>query len=338
MHTTTRIIVSINIVLSLFFLVILLPSIALPIENCRVLVVMSYEKDFPWVKQQQEGIDSVFSDHCELKYFYLNTKSNFELGPQKARQAFELYQSFKPHGVIAADDDAQSMFVIPYLKDKVPTPVMFCGVNAEPEKYGYPASNISGILERHHIAESIALARQLIPSIKTIGFMMKDSPVAGYVKEQVNQESQSYGVDIVGFKAPRTISEAIVMAKEFRTSADVLYMETLEGITDEHGTPVKDTVAMPAVARAFGKGTLSGNPYYVEYGILLAVVLSGQEQGATAASMLQQAMTGTPIAEIPIVKNHNGKRMLNVSVIQDLKIQPKPAVLRGVELVKTRVQ
>jgi len=27
-----------------------------------------------------------------------------------------------------ADDNAQSMFVLPYLKDKVKTPVMFCAV------------------------------------------------------------------------------------------------------------------------------------------------------------------------------------------------------------------
>ena len=40
-------------------------------------------------------------------------------------------------GVIAVNDNAQKMFVFPYLKDLVKTPVMFCGVNADTKKYGY---------------------------------------------------------------------------------------------------------------------------------------------------------------------------------------------------------
>lgn len=321
---------------SLLAILLLFASSAPASDTCRVMVVMSYEEDFPWARQQKEGVDSVLAERCAIKYVYLDTKRSFEQGPEKARQAFELFQSFKPHGVIAADDDAQAMFVVPYLKDKVTTPVMFCGVNAGPEKYGYPAGNVSGVLERHHIAESIALARQLIPSVKSVGFIMKDSPVAGFVRNQVAQESSSYGIRIAGFKTPKTLSEAIAMAKEFRKTADVLYMETLEGILDEQGNPTKDLVAMPTVARAFAKATLTGNPYYVEYGLLLAVVISGQEQGATAAKMLQQAMAGVPVAKIPLERNHNGRRMINVTVMQDLKIKPKPFVLRGVELVKTK--
>ena len=326
-------------ILFLFCIFICLcPSVSLAKEGWKVMVVMSYEKDFPWVEQQKEGIDSVLTNLCEVSFVYLDTKRNFSQGPEKARQAFELFNRLQPQGIIAADDDAQSMFVVPYIKDKVSVPVMFCGVNASPEKYGYPASNVSGILERHHIAESIVLARQLLPAMKTIGFMMKESPVAGYVKEQVDKEASSYGVEISGFAAPKTMAEAIAMAKELNKRVDVLWMETLEGVPDDQGVPVKDRVAMPMIAKAFGKGTLTGNPYYVEYGLLLAVVLSGQEQGATAARMLLQAIDGVPVNKIPMVRNYNGKRMLNVSTMQDLKIEPKPAVLRGVELVKTREQ
>lgn len=323
-------------ILLLFTLFLLVPTAVVhAAEKCRVMVVMSYEDDFPWVKEQKEGVDSVLAERCEMKYVYLDTKRHFAAGPEKARQAFELYQSFKPHGVIAADDDAQSMFVVPYLKDKVSTPVMFCGVNAEPEKYGYPASNVSGILERLHIAESIALARQLVPSIKSIGFMMKQSPVANFVKEQVRQEAGSYPVKVLGFKMPSTLREALEMAAEYRQSADLLLIEALEGLTDDKGNPLKDREVMPQVARAFGKATIGTNDYAVRYAVLTAVVKTGQEQGATAARMLQQAMEGTPVARIPIVRNHMGKRMINVSVMQELKLNPKPVVLRGVELIKT---
>lgn len=318
-------------------LVALVPSAAQAAEKCRVLVIMSYEEAFPWVREQKEGVDSVLAEHCEMKYFYMDTKHNFDGGPAKAREAFALYQSYKPHGVIAADDDAQAMFVVPYLRDKVTTPVMFCGVNAAAAKYGYPASNVSGILERFHIAESIALARQLVPGIKNITFMIKQSPVANFVKDQVLEEAAGYPVKVHGVKMPASIKEALAMAAELRKNTDLLFMVTLEGITDDNGVPMKDREAIPLVARAFGKATISGNEYAIRYSLLTSVVRTGQEQGATAARMLQQAMSGTPVTKIPITKNHNGKRVINITVMKELGITPKPVVLRGVELVTSEV-
>ncbi len=151
----------------------------------KILVVMSYEEDNPWCMQIKEGIDSVLAGDSDIKYYYMDTKKNISGGVRKAEEAHEIYKQFQPDGVIAADDNAQSMFVLPYLKDKVTTPVMFCAVNAEPAEYGYPASNVSGILERDFIKESIAFAKQLVPSIKTVGFLVKDSPSGRAILKQV---------------------------------------------------------------------------------------------------------------------------------------------------------
>ena len=156
----------------------------------KVLVVMSYEQMNPWCVEIKDGIDSALGNRCEVTYFYMDTKVNLEGGVQKAKEAYSLFKDLQPDGVITVDDNAQSMFVLQYLNDKAKTPVMFCGVNAEPEKYGYPASNVSGILERAHVNESIALAKQLVPSIKTIAtrpqflyqFLYADSLAAGCVR------------------------------------------------------------------------------------------------------------------------------------------------------------
>ncbi len=306
--------------------------------TCKVLVVMSYEEEFPWVREIKEGIDSVLSGTCELTYFHMNTKSNFAGGAEKAREAFELYQELRPEGVIAADDDAQSMFVVPYLEGKVKTPVMFCGVNAEAEEYGYPASNVSGILERHHIQESIALARQLVPTIRTVAFIMKESPVARLVFGQIQKEAGTYPVKVVGFESPKTLKEAIAMAREFKKKSDLLFVETLEGIPGDDGTPLTDKDVMPVIAKTFGKSTFGANAYAVHYGILSAVIKTGQEQGETAARMLLEAMNGRPVSQIPITRNHKGKRMVNVTVMKSLGIHPKPVALRGVELVRTSME
>ena len=66
-------------------------------------------------------------------------------------------------------------------------PVVFTGVDADPSKYGYPAANVTGVIERPHFKESLALAQRLRPikriavlschdstSILALGFMKQE--------------------------------------------------------------------------------------------------------------------------------------------------------------------
>ena len=301
----------------------------------KVLVVMSYEEDNPWCMQIKEGIDSVFAGDSEIKYFYMDTKKNFEGGVRKAKEAHELYQRLRPDGVIAADDNAQSMFVSPYLKDKVNTPVMFCAVNAEPEQYGYPASNVSGILERAFIRESIAFAKQLVPSIGTVGFLTKDSPPGRAIRKQVETEADTYLTKLAGFKLVKTIKETLVVLEEYQKASDALFITATNGILDADGNPLDNQQVTKIVSKSFKKPLIGANDFHVKYGVLCAVVKSGKAQGKIAAELLQKAMNGTPIQQIPITKNKYGKRMLNVTAMKDLGIRPKRRVLVGTELVKT---
>lgn len=300
----------------------------------KVLVVMSYEPDFPWVQQIQEGIDQTLAGQAEIRYFYMETKMNFAGGPQKAQEAYQIFQEYQPDGVIAADDDAQLMFVVPYLKDNVKTPVIFCGVNQEASAYGYPAANVSGILERYHIKESIQFARQLDPTIKTIGFIVKASPTADAVEQQVHRELDTYPATFCGFKKPTTLEEALTMTAELRQPCNLLFMDALQGLPDPHGTPLPEEKIIPLLTQAFGKPTISGNSFQLDYGVLCAVVKTGQEHGTVAAQMLLQAMQGTPLTDLPITQNKQGKIMLNVDTMNALGINPKPAILKDVELVK----
>jgi ABC-type uncharacterized transport system substrate-binding protein len=301
----------------------------------KVLVVMSYEEDFPWDKEIKEGVDAVLTGTCDIRYFYMNTKTNAQGGDQKAKEAYALYQEFKPDGVITCDDNAQSMFVVPYLKDKVKTPVMFNGVNAEAEKYGYPASNVSGILERYHIAESIAFVQQLVPSVKTVGYIMKDDPTGNAGLAQIKKESDTYSAKFVDFRMPKTLKEVISVTEELKKSCDALFILTLAGTPDDTGKVLTDKDIIPIVAKTFGKPMIGAAEFQVKYGVLSAVRNSGQEQGKTSAEMLLKAMQGTPVSQIPITRNKHGKGMINVTALKALGIKPDPNVLTSAQLVKT---
>lgn len=302
----------------------------------RVLVVMSYEETYPWVEDLSEGIESVLSETCEIRYFYMDTKRFLKQGPKKAKEAYDAFKAIKPDGVIAADDNAQSMFVVPYLKDKVKTPVMFCGVNKEPEAYSYPASNVSGVLEREHIGEAIAFAQLLVPSISTVVHIMKESPTAIAIQNQIEKESAEYSAKIIGHRTPKTLSETIATVEKLKTQCDALLTPTMQGIADKNGRPLSDKDVLPIVLKKFGKPVIGTNAYNVKFGILCAVVKIGQDQGATAARMLYKAMTGTPVSQIAIARVPRGKRMINVTTMKELGIKPKPIILQGAELVRTK--
>ncbi len=301
----------------------------------KILVVMSYEEDNPWCIQIKEGIDSVFAGDSDIKYFYMETKKNNESGVRKAKKAYALYKRFRPDGVIAADDTAQSMFVLPYLKDKVKTPVMFCAVNAEPEKYGYPASNVSGILERDFIGESIAFAKQLVPSINTVGFLAQDGPSGRAILNQVEIESDTYLAKFGGFKLVKTIKETLSVLNEYKKTCDALFVTSTNGILDSEGKSLDNKQITRIVAKSYKKPLIGANDFHVQYGVLCAVVKSGNAQGRISAQMLLKALKGTSVKNIPITVNKYGKRMLNVTVMKELGIRPKRRVLVGTELVKT---
>jgi ABC-type uncharacterized transport system substrate-binding protein len=301
----------------------------------RVLVVMSYHETYPWGMEIKEGIDTELASSCDVRYAYLDTKNNFAGGAEKANKIHELYQEYRPDGVIAADDAAQSMFVVPYLKDKVKTPVMFCGVNEEATTYGYPAANVSGVLERVPIKESIAMLQQLIPSVRTFGCILKDDPSSYGIMRQIHEEEGGYSAKLVTARYVKTLSDAVAMAKELKSRCDALFLTPMDGLPAQVGTPLTSGEATPIIVKAFGKPTFSENSFNVKSGVLCAVIKTGQEQGATAARMLLRAMRGTPVKDIPITRNRHGKRMINVSVMKSLGIIPKPVFLIDTEFVKT---
>jgi len=318
-------------VITLFFILLATVSQAAP---RKVLVVFSYEEEFGWVRLIKNGIDSVLKDSCEMRYFYMNTKKDSQGGPQKAQEALALYKEFQPDGVITVDDNAQSMFVVPFLKNKVKTPVMFCGVNAEPSKYGYPASNVSGVLERIPTAQTIILAQKLVPSAKTVAFLAKEGPTTDALFKQLKKKTDTYSAQIVSYKTVNTQKEAVATAQALSKNADLLLIASIKGIKNESGATLAESEIISILAKAFGKPIISPVALTITSGALCGSTVAGYEQGTTAAKMLSKAMGGTPVNKLPIVKETLGRQMINIDTLKALKLKPNPDAMRTSELVR----
>lgn len=304
-------------------------------KHYNVLVVMSYHESFQWENEIRDGIASVLSSKSELRYVYLDTKRNQPLAADKARKLYELYKKIRPDGVIAVDDAAQSLFVVPYLKNKVATPVMFCGVNGDAADYGYPAANVSGVLERMHMNETLAFLKQLVPSVKTFCAVLKNDTTSCGTLRQLQHEASDYPVRFGEFVKLRTYQEALEAAISLRTKCDALYLASLDGLLGAAGEPLSSREIVSSLVKTFDGPVVAGISNDIRSGILCSVLETGQEQGAIAAGMLLKAMSGTPVSSLPVTVNRNGKRVINVTALNALGIKARPVVLRGAELVTT---
>ena len=63
--------------------------------------------------------------------------------------------------------------------------------------------------------------------------------------------------------------------------------------------------------------------------------LSSWHRVGISFNRMEKLMQGAPVATLPITRNNQGRRMINVSVMKELGIAPKPSALIGVELFKT---
>ncbi len=290
-------------------------------------MVMSYEKDFYWVKNLSKGIREVLGQEFGIEWEYLPGKKNPGACARAGEQIMADHKDPLPDGIIAADDLAQTHFVVPFIKDKTSVPTVFVGVNQSPEKYGYPAGNVTGIREKLPVAQTLAFTTMLLPHVRKVAFMVRKSRSSKGILEQIAKDAPSFPVNVVSVHEPRTYEEALDIASDLRDTTDLLYAVALNGLPDAGGTPQSGATVFKKILEIFDKPVLGATVFHVQQGALLTVALDGRLQGRMAAAMLKKAMSGVPMKNLPIVTNIPGKRVLNLVAMRTMGINPRPAAL-----------
>jgi ABC-type uncharacterized transport system substrate-binding protein len=140
------------------------------IKKKNVLVLHSYNTDYSWVRDVNEGINRVYKKNrnVNMMYHYMDTK-NIPTKEWKIKAgiiAQEIIDILKPDIILSCDDDAQEYALAKYVnrKDVV---MVYTGVNAPAEKYNYTtATNVTGMLERlplEGIKDFIRIIRHQLP-------------------------------------------------------------------------------------------------------------------------------------------------------------------------------
>jgi ABC-type uncharacterized transport system substrate-binding protein len=298
----------------------------------KLLVVMSYHQGYEGEEEVARGLADALPG-VEFRYFYLNTKYDYDGGKRLAAEAYRAYQEYRPDAVVAVDDPAQEFFVVPYLRERVATPVVFCGVNFEAGKYGYPATNVTGVVEKKHYRESLGFARLVAPKLRRVAVVYQDNSTNRQNLAQIAAEEADYPLTIAGKYPVATLAELRELLARLEKEVDGLLLLNLSGIVDEHGAALDGSNVLPLVVSGCRLPTIGSSSWEIKAGTLCGVIKSNPEQGTIAASLLQKIWTGTPVAELPLTQNRNGRRLVNLSTLKKLDMTISPEVVVGTELL-----
>ena len=132
-------------------------------DDKKVLYIDSYHEGYPWSDGMTEAITGLIEGSgVELKIHRMDTKRNGSEAFKKeaALKAKAVIESFTPDVVIATDDNASKYLIAPFYKGKN-LPFVFAGVNWDAKPYGFPASNVTGMIEVNAYPDLIALLTPL---------------------------------------------------------------------------------------------------------------------------------------------------------------------------------
>ncbi len=315
-------------------LIVMIFTSACQKEPAKVLFIFSYHPEYEWVVEETQGALKAFQNQqVSIEKFYMDTKRNTskEWMDKVSGEAIDMIMDYQPDVVIVFDDNACRLVARKFIGDELP--FVFCGMNADPSDYGFPASNITGVLEREFWAESFDLVKELAPGTETVAILMDSSATALKAAGHIMNIDPSVGIDGI-----YTIS----YFDEWKAK-----VEELQGTVDAIGLFVYFTIKDRASGQALAgedilNWTLKNNhlpefailDFSVKAGALCGSSETGFVQGNLAAKVAQRILDGENPADIPITTPQNGIDYINAQRAQQLGITIPEHLLENAEIIK----
>lgn len=314
-------VLSIFTVLLMSFVVVAQDETTSSFEGKRVLFVDSYHEGYAWTDGTEAGLRNVLDNtEIELRVIHLDTKRNSdpEFRENAAIEAMAEIEAFDPDVVIVAEDNAQKYLVVPYLLD-TDLPIVFTGVNWDASVYGYPASNVTGMVE-------IELVQQLIDHLQqyaqgneiaylAVRSTTEEKAVEIYQERFFDGDLQVHFVE--------TFDEFKLAFVELQDEVDILFLGNNAGIDywddDEAETFFAENTRIP---------TGSVREWTAPYA-LISLAKIAEEQGEWAGETILRILEGTPVSDIPPVENKRGSLILNLDIADQLDVIFPPSLLRN---------
>lgn len=302
-----------------------------------ILVVHSYHADQKeHVVEMDQGIDEALAGApYQRQSLYMDTKHHTDEAWKQAagKKADEMLIRLQPEVVITMDDNAQQYFAKNYAGQPGPPWFVFSGVNEDPSVYGFPAANVTGVLERPNVLESIELLLKIQPQVKKLLIMADKSettdPLIAYCK------TLNLPVTVVGYAQPRTLEEWQATLEQYRGKIDAvgLYVARTVARSASDPTKVPEQELIRLINEQYHLPTVGFFDSAAESGVLCGVSVSMKEQGLAAGRMAKAILGGKRPEDFQVQTSDHGRIQLNLATAERLGIQIPYGVIKRAEVV-----
>jgi ABC-type uncharacterized transport system substrate-binding protein len=289
----------------------------------KVLLVNSYHQDYFWtggittaiLKQFEVTIDeqgTIDNSRSKviLKIIDMDTKRNQseKYIKRAAIDVKKLIKTWQPDLVITSDDNAAKYLIVPYFKNSN-IPFVFCGVNWDATDYGFPVSNVTGMIE-------VQLIDQIVKTLKKytkgdrVALLKGDDFSA---RKEADFFEKRFNIKLIK-RFVKSFSEWQNQYQLLQSEADIILVGNAVSIPD--WTPEKAIELVRQVTQVpTGNWDESMNQFN-----LLTLATKAEEQGDWAAETALKILNGTSPSDIPMVTNHIAKVYLNMTLAKKLDV------------------
>lgn len=273
----------------------------------RLLILHSYQTDYPWVPAVHNGIlDALKTENLndfEIKTEYLDSKRNWTW--EKEQNALEYlekkYQQYSFDAIITSDNDAYDFMRIHGNRLFGSVPWVFCGVN-DPQKEDLRnlQGKARGVIEFVNYDKTIHLITQLIPRLQKLFIFIQPT---------------SYS-ELLSFVGSLSKNDAILLLAYSLDSEGVYvpYQKVAQELSSSSGCPV------------FGVWDFN-----LGQGIVGGAITSGRIQGQEAGKLLLAILSRQKPETIPVRYLKDTPYMLDWQIMQKWQLPmnrlPKERVL-----------
>jgi ABC-type uncharacterized transport system substrate-binding protein len=249
-----------------------------------------------------------------------------------AEAARERILSFVPDVVVTTDDIAQAYFARDFAGKPGPQ-FVFCGVNAEPELYGYPTNNVTGVLERPHFVETMALLTELCPTARTVAILSDDSETSRFMLQQMQRATGS-AVRIAAIEQASTFLEWQNLVTKHQSGVDALAIVLYHTLKPEPGAPSMAPAEVFAWTQAHNRQPAVGFlEFTIRDGLLGGIAESGEEQGFECGLMVRELLGGRKASELPLKLARSGTVIIHAAALERLGLEVDFEVLDRADLI-----
>lgn len=298
---------------ALWLLILLIPLAVLSADRC--LYISSYHQGYAWSDGVERGIRNTLAGRCELRQFDMDTKRNKDAAYMKyiVNKAMQLIDEWQPNIIITSDDNAAKHLIQAHYKE-AKTPFVFCGVNWTITEYGFPYSNVTGIIEVAPIKPMLEQAVNLSPP---------GSAGAIYIGANTLTEKKNYThMQTAAADLGITLEEKLVSSMADWKSAYLDAQKYRFIVLGSHsGINDWDAKQLAKFAQENGHVLSVTNHDWMMPFTMLGFTKIPEEHGEWAAKAAIAILNGTPPSDIPIVSNRKWDLWLNQSLYKNSDVR-----------------